>query len=786
MANGTVATLMVVGGLLCTSAAPAFAQYRVLHIDGTAGQVQSYEPTERTQPQTSVLTLMAASAVGTVHHSEIVTHPSGEWAYVSRDADVAVVNIMTGAVTAWTAVSTPGPLAITADGTRLFVASRTSTIVAVLDTTTGAAAQTVAFGHQASDMALSPDGRWLAISHRENSSQATVSVMDVEGVSITSYPVDDLGGDIAISPDGAVVYVATATSVRAHARVGWAVVDTLVVASAQVRSNLALSPDGATLLVGFGAVQGETTASDLYRYNTSARELTVMLTRGWGTVTWSADGLRVVAMVHNEAVSPSNQRYTPWVFRDAIWREFPVFPSVNPVTLVTTPVPACEAATASHGLIAGGRVVPMEGGSVSVPFSMPSGCTASATTTTPWLSVDPVTPSNSRWQVTVTATAGFARTGFVRLPGRDVPIRQQWSVIHVDVPASGGSYAQPLTVSGWAFVKDGLSSDNGVNSVAIWAHPRSGGAPVGIAATINRARSDIEQVYGMANAGWHATLSGLTAGTWDLVAYVQSRYNAAYTAAAPIAVTVQSDGPVEPEVVIQIDSVASGSTLPQPAVISGWAIDRTAPSGTAIDRLQAWAFPVGGGTATFLGAPAIGLVRPDNDIRNAYGDVVTHPGFAILADNLTPGTYDIAIYAHGTRVTGTFWSGPAVVRVTLQGAAEPGSVWVSAVPSPQFALQGYALDRGAASGPGVATVHVWAYPSNGAAVFLGAATPGADASTNRPELVPLFGADKAASGWRLTGLSLPAGTYTIVAYGYSTVTGSFSNVRTTTLTIGGS
>lgn len=46
------------------------------------------------------------------------------------------------------------------------------------------------------------------------------------------------------------------------------------------------------------------------------------------------------------------------------------------------------------------------------------------------------------------------------------------------------------------------------------------------------------------------------------------------------------------------------------------------------------------------------------------------------------------------------------------------------------------------------------------------------------------------AGWRnarvsggLTNLSLPAGDYTVVAYGWSTATGQFDNVRITTVSV---
>jgi RHS repeat-associated protein len=89
-----------------------------------------------------------------------------------------------------------------------------------------------------------------------------------------------------------------------------------------------------------------------------------------------------------------------------------------------------------------------------------------------------------------------------------------------------------------------------------------------------------------------------------------------------------------------------------------------------------------------------------------------------------------------------------------------------------FALSGWAVDLGAASGTGVDAVHVWALSdAGGDAEFWGAATYG----TNRPEVAAYFGRPGFAnSGWTLPVTGHLAGAYQVIAYTHSAVTGRFS------------
>lgn len=99
-----------------------------------------------------------------------------------------------------------------------------------------------------------------------------------------------------------------------------------------------------------------------------------------------------------------------------------------------------------------------------------------------------------------------------------------------------------------------------------------------------------------------------------------------------------------------------------------------------------------------------------------------------------------------------------------------------------FSLGGWAVDQAATSGPGVDTVHAWAYPANGSpAIFLGAGLP---VVGSRPDVGAYFGSPRFGdSGYSISVNGLAAGSYTIIAYAHSTVTGTFTHERSITVTV---
>jgi len=94
--------------------------------------------------------------------------------------------------------------------------------------------------------------------------------------------------------------------------------------------------------------------------------------------------------------------------------------------------------------------------------------------------------------------------------------------------------------------------------------------------------------------------------------------------------------------------------------------------------------------------------------------------------------------------------------------------------SSSFEIAGWAIDEAAKTGTGIDAVHVWAYPATGAApIFLGVAKYG-DA---RPDIAALFGDEFLPSSYSLGVHDLAPGTYDVVVYPHSAVTGDFHGAK---------
>ncbi len=96
-----------------------------------------------------------------------------------------------------------------------------------------------------------------------------------------------------------------------------------------------------------------------------------------------------------------------------------------------------------------------------------------------------------------------------------------------------------------------------------------------------------------------------------------------------------------------------------------------------------------------------------------------------------------------------------------------------------FQIAGWAIDTNAATGTGVDAVHIWGTPSGGSPVFLGAATYGGA----RPDVGAAFGSQFTNSAYWLVVANQPIGSWQIIVYAHSTVTGTFNQSRVLNLTL---
>jgi 5-hydroxyisourate hydrolase-like protein (transthyretin family) len=144
------------------------------------------------------------------------------------------------------------------------------------------------------------------------------------------------------------------------------------------------------------------------------------------------------------------------------------------------------------------------------------------------------------------------------------------------------------------------------------------------------------------------------------------------------------------------------------------------------------------------------------------------------------GKYDLVFAASaGDKAAG---GGTVSVRVVV------GPAMRAVIDTPQaestvaqpFTVAGWALDLAAAQGTGVDAVHVWAYPTTGAApIFLGIAAYGGI----RPDVGAMFGETFAGAGYDLTVDALLPGTYDIVVYPHRASTNTFDGAQVVRVTV---
>jgi hypothetical protein len=353
-------------------------------------------------------------------------------------------------------------------------------------------------------------------------------------------------------------------------------------------------------------------------------------------------------------------------------------------------------------------------------------------------------------------------------------------VMSIDTPANWASVSGRFTVAGWALDR-GAATGNGVDAVHVYAYPNpgSGAAPLffgGVA--VGGARGDVGAAFGaqFTNSGW-GIANSLPAGNYQLVAFAHSTVTGTFSGSTSIMVNVVG-ATSAPR--MALDSPGNGQIVFNSFGVGGWAIDTGAASGTGVDAVHVYAYPNPGSGAAplFLGVAAYGA--PRGDIANAFGARFQNSGYNFAVSNLAPGAYQIVAYAHST-VTGTFNnSASSYVRVSVPIISLDKPLNNSVVSKSGFAVAGWAVDLGAPTGTGIDAVHVWAYPTSGAAaIFAGVASYGAP----RADVGSAYGQRFTNSGFNLTAGNVPAGVYDLVAYAHSTVTGTFATWRIARVTV---
>jgi alpha-tubulin suppressor-like RCC1 family protein len=131
-----------------------------------------------------------------------------------------------------------------------------------------------------------------------------------------------------------------------------------------------------------------------------------------------------------------------------------------------------------------------------------------------------------------------------------------------------------------------------------------------------------------------------------------------------ITLNAKGSNRVGPQTIIDVPT--EGAAVGSPFYVGGWAADLDSAVDSGVNTVHVWAYPLDAsghrGDPIFLGPASYGGARPD--VAALYGDRFGNSGYGIIVDGLTPGTYDIAVFAFST-VTNSFT--PAkVVRVTVR------------------------------------------------------------------------------------------------------------------------
>ena len=230
-----------------------------------------------------------------------------------------------------------------------------------------------------------------------------------------------------------------------------------------------------------------------------------------------------------------------------------------------------------------------------------------------------------------------------------------------------------------------------------------------------------------------------------------------------------------------IDYPANGSVVQNSFGVAGWALDLSAQGGSGVAAVHVWAFNHAGGNPVFLGSANLNQPRPD--ISNHYSNAQFSSSGYGLSAQLPAGAWMIRV-SMLSAVAGTF-NLMSETNVTVLAPVSLPRMYVDTPAAYQdittiFNVAGWAVDIAAPEGTGVDGVHVWAYPTaGGAPIWVGAAQLGGQ----RLDVSGTFGHHRfSAGGYFLQG-TLPRGSYQLVVFAHSTVTGTFNQSVVVPVTI---
>jgi hypothetical protein len=218
-----------------------------------------------------------------------------------------------------------------------------------------------------------------------------------------------------------------------------------------------------------------------------------------------------------------------------------------------------------------------------------------------------------------------------------------------------------------------------------------------------------------------------------------------------------------------IDMPAAGAIVSGAFTIAGWALDHdgraTGALGSGIEEVRVTG-ETPGQPVRLLATPYPRRARPD--VAAVYGSRFESSGFREPVAQLAEGRRLIVVRAKSA-LDGTWLTTSVEVTVPRLVFSAIDGPPVQETSTPRLRFSGWAMDRNVSSGCGIATVHVWAFPHAGGAPMFFGATP---LGRTRQDLTQVYGSQAVFCGWELlTPLPPPAG-YRVVAYAFTTATGT--------------
>jgi hypothetical protein len=343
--------------------------------------------------------------------------------------------------------------------------------------------------------------------------------------------------------------------------------------------------------------------------------------------------------------------------------------------------------------------------------------------------------------------------------------------VNIDSPTGGQIVnGTSLTLTGYALDR-GASSGTGIDEIHVWKTKSGGSAEWVDKVTPTNNHTGAFNLFGsqFANSGFSVPVTGLSDGTWTISVHPHSTVTNTFGTARTVTVTVSSSLPL-----IAIDTPQNNAQVGPTFTLSGWALDRGATSGTGVNTVHVWAFPQGGGAGTFFAVATLGGQR--SDVGNVFGAQFSNAGFsATNTTPLAPGAYFVVAYLHSS-VTGNF-ERTSGVNVTVAAAVSAPLTRIdtpshnSTLGSRTFTISGWSLDQGSTNGPGMNVLHIWAFRvSDGFSQFLEVGNYG----QARSDVANAFGHSRFTNSGFSNTVTLPTGgTWDIVVFGHSGVTGAF-------------